>query len=306
MNAVTTRDEPRWAATPEQAAGAAPGRNRGDVVSSVLALQRSAGNRAVAGWLARASGDSPAPAPAAGPAQIAFELRKIAASEPLPDDKWGQTEPEAVEITITAVQRNGSWMPQVTGLLGLYSLQARRMPGQEEVTGPSGNTTQATFCEQLRSLEMLGIDRSAPNMATPWYMLEAVVVHEQVHEQHLLPALQSAARLIAPTIEQISIPDDGTMDADAAAAALRADPRYQREAGFAKNKWDLTVFDHAMDDHFGGATTAAEHTVIDPMTKAIRDAAAARDWGECPPPGTPQQPPAPTAPAAPENSETAP
>ena len=114
------------------------------------------------------------------------------------------------------------------------------MPGQQEITGPSGNTTQENFCEQLRGIEMLGKDLSAPNGATAWYMVEAVEAHEHVHEAHLLPALQSAVGLIVPPIEQITIPDDGSMDPEPAAAAHQADPRYVWEAGFAKAKWGWT------------------------------------------------------------------
>ena len=77
----------------------------------------------------------------------------------------------------------------MTALAGLWSQQTRLMPGQEEITGPSGDTTHENFCEPLRGMEMLGKEPGAPNGATAWYMVEAVEAHEHVHEEHLLPAV---------------------------------------------------------------------------------------------------------------------
>ena len=258
----------------------------------VLALQRSVGNRAVTAMLARSS-TAPAAAPAPAPAVPCAVLRVPPSKPGLDPANFGETEPEGVDVTIRAVQQGGAWVPEVTMIAGRYSIDTRLMPDQQQVTGPSGNTTEANFRAQLDSLQAHGKDGHGG--AAPWYMIEAVEAHEHVHEQRLLPALEQTVPSILRELAAISIPDDGTLDAAAAATALEADARFQSALHEAYVSWIANVFEHVLNDHYGGPAEQAEQKVVDPMIAAIRAEAEARRW-----PGRYDTPNVPTRPRFPE------
>jgi len=253
----------------------------------VPALQRSAGNRAVTAMLARSS-TAPAPAPGV-PCAV---LRVPPAKPGLDPSNFGETEPQSVNVLIQAVQQGGAWVPEVTMIAGHYSIDTRLMPNQQQVTGPSGNTTEENFRAQLDSLEAHGKDGHGG--AAPWYMIEAVQAHEQVHEQRLLPALEQTVPSILREVAAVSIPDNGTLDAAAATTALEADPRFQSALHEAYVSWIANVFENVLNDHYGGPAEQAEEKIVDPMIAAIRAEAEARRW-----PGlddTPNIPPRPRFP----------
>jgi hypothetical protein len=262
--------------------------------AGVLALQRSAGNRAVTAMLARSSTPaSPAPAAPVAPGVPCAALRVPPSKPGLDPANFGETEPHDVAVTIGAVQQGGAWVPEVTMIAGHYSIETRLMPNQQQVTGPSGNTTEENFRAQLDSLQARGKDGHGG--AAPWYMIEAVEAHEHVHEQRLLPALEQTVPSILQDVAAISIPDDGTLDAAAAATALEADPRFQSALHEAYVSWIANVFDNVLNDHYGGPAEQAEQRIVDPMIAAIRAEAEARDW-----PGRYDTPNVPTRPRFPE------
>jgi hypothetical protein len=258
----------------------------------VLALQRSVGNRAVTAMLARSS---TAAAPAAAPAPaVPCAVVRVPPSKPgLDPAHFGETEPEGVDVAIRAVQQGGAWVPEATMIAGRYSLDTRLMRDQHQVTGPSGNTTEENFRAQLDSLQAHGKDGHGG--AAPWYMIEAVEAHEHVHEQRLLPALEQTVPSILRELAAISIPDDGTLDAAAAATALEADARFQNALHEAYVSWMANVFEYVLNDHYGGPAEQAEQKIVDPMIAAIRAEAEARDW-----PGRDDTPNIPTRPRFPE------
>ena len=83
-----------------------------------------------------------------------------------------------MEVSVAAL---GGYNP---GKPGHYSLQARLLPGQSEVTGPGGNTTSANHGDQVTGLTTLG-----NTVGNNWYMLKAVKKHEAVHEKRFKPGL---------------------------------------------------------------------------------------------------------------------
>jgi hypothetical protein len=149
------------------------------------------------------------------------------------------------------------------------------LPTESEVTGPSGNTTAGNFCAQVGELSRLG---DCPGGA--WYMLSAVVAHEDVHAVHFQPALADAAGDIQSDFNAVTVPDTAGKTAATALTDLQALPAYTAAKAKMQSRWLTEVLKAAADDHKGPAA-AAEHTVVDPMIKTICDHAKANTWGAC-------------------------
>jgi hypothetical protein len=150
-------------------------------------------------------------------------------------------------------------------------------PKQDEVTGPAGNTTETNFCEQVQGLKTLG-----NTIGNPWYMLQAVKDHENVHAAHFGPGLTAAEPAITAALEAVSVPDAAGMTQAAAARALAADATFKAAVTAALQTWiaqdnTLLAGDHAA----GGPTDTAEHNVVDPMITSICAHAKKETWGAC-------------------------
>ena len=223
---------------------------------------------------------------AAGPARqrrakASTSLKKVAASATsvaAMGAAYGLTMEESIKVSIGAKKVGNTWHPKVTKLVGRYSQQARLLGTQTEVTGPSGNTTQANFCAQVEELSRLGY--GAPHA---WYMLKAVKRHENVHLAHFRRGLKNARPTIVHDIEAVSIPHVAGMKKKAAVAALKADPAFLAAVSGATATWSaqddvLLAGDHAA----GGPTDKAEHKVVDPMIKRICKHARKKGWAACP------------------------
>lgn len=169
----------------------------------------------------------------------------------------------------------GQWGAILTGLKGRYSLQARLLPGQQEVTGIGGNTTPTNFCDQVTQLNALGMV-----LPSNWYMLQAVIAHEQVHEAHFLPALRDVALQIEASIEVLSVADTGQGQTQAI-QDIYALPEFLTAKDNAQQIWLARILILAANDH-NGPTDAAEHAVVDPMIASICAYANANNWGACP------------------------
>jgi hypothetical protein len=199
------------------------------------------------------------------------------ASQALGAGDYGLTMEESVEVTIGAKKTGAVWNPVVKKLVGRYSQQTRLLPGQTEITGPSGNTTQANFCDQATNLASIG-----NTVGNGWYMIKAVKRHENVHAKHFRPGLKAAEPTITAAIEAVSIPDVAGMKKAAAVTALKADPNFQAQVQAATQTWiaqdnGLLAGDHAA----GGPTDKAEQTVTKPMLKKICKHAKKKKWPAC-------------------------
>lgn len=223
-----------------------------------------------------------APAPVVGaalPAANVIVQPGAAPSIALGACTWGLTFPENVNVDFVAVQNGANWVPVVSGLTGNYSLQARLLPAQTEVTGPGGNTNAGNFCAQVRELNALG------NCPGVWYMRSAVVTHERVHATRFRPGLVAAAPAIEAAIEAVTVPDVPGRSAATAAAAIRALPAFAAAVTNAQALWLAQILALVAGDHAaGGPTDRAEHTIVDPMVRRICAHARRNGWPACSPP----------------------
>jgi hypothetical protein len=181
-------------------------------------------------------------------------------------------------VTIRACLTGGQWCAFLQTVTGNYSQQTRLLPAEVEVTGPGGNTTAANFCAQATELKALG------NCPGAWYMLAAVVAHENVHATRFLPALQDATvtPVLRTAIEGICVPDAAGMTAASAATAIQGQAAFSAALTSALANWLAKILVLVANDHnAGGPTDAAEHGVVDPMVTTICNAAAANGWGAC-------------------------
>jgi len=193
---------------------------------------------------------------------------------------YGLTFPESVTADIDANKNAaGDWVPVVNSLTGNYSQQVRLLPGQTEVTGPGGNTTQANSCTQVTGLKTLG--NTAGN---PWYMLAAVQAHENVHLTRFKPALDAVSDAIATDIETtVKVPGASAATKAEAITKLKAEPAFATALASAKSTWLAKVLTLVAGDHAaGGPCATAEHTVVDPMVTNICAAVKSNHWPACP------------------------
>lgn len=196
------------------------------------------------------------------------------ASQALSACDWGLTWEEKVDETVSAVKSGAAWHADPTALRGHYSIQARLLPSEKEVTGPAGNTTSANFCAQVSELSKLGECPGA------WYMLRAVVAHENVHATREGPGLKAAAPIIQAGFNAVTIADVPGKTAAAARAELEALPAYANAKGQMRGIWASEATKLQLGDHSGPAA-AAEHTVVDPMINTICNHAKVNTWGAC-------------------------
>jgi hypothetical protein len=213
---------------------------------------------------------------AAFPANTATLNGPVAPTPPLGACTWGLTWEETITVDISARCNGGQWTAVLTTLTGNYSQQTRLLPAEVEVTGPTGNTTQANFCAQVTELKRLGACPGA------WYMLAAVVAHENVHLTHFQPGLANAAPAIETAIEGLSVPTAPGKTQAQAIAEIKALPGYAAAVAAARATWFAADDPLLAHDHdAGGLTETAEHGVVDPMIATICTHARAQGWGAC-------------------------
>lgn len=217
----------------------------------------------------------------------------------LQPNEYGATATENLYIGITACSDGTNWRAILTELDGHYSEQWRLLPGpppQQGVTGPGGNTTEQNFCEQVKALNCLGLS-SCLGYYPVWYMLQAVLAHENVHAAHMTPALQIVAPSIETAVEALSVPDSGQTVAEAV-DQIRASGNFDDVMLAAFGAWSAKYGELGQNDE-NGDTQRAEHLVVDPKINEICQYANANAWQPpCPVCPTPTPPPAPTANAA--------
>ena len=196
------------------------------------------------------------------------------ATEPLGECVAGRVDSANVNIDIDVRCDGGKYRAVLKTLTGKYEFQAGLLPGQQEVTGveSKGNTTKANSYDQIIELQALGFCPGA------WYMKQAIVRHEQVHERHLEPSLENIASLIETSIERL------TVDATAGKTKLQAIAEIKKLSGYSKVESDATVvwddeYSTAIRfDHTNGSTAAAEHQVVKPMAESICAYAKMHNW----------------------------
>jgi hypothetical protein len=188
-----------------------------------------------------------------------------------PDETvWGFTWPESLDIELTAKRVGDNWVAVAQNVTGHYSILARLLPGVNEVA----NTTAANYQAQLRDL------RNLTHIKGDWFMLAAVRTHENVHADHLAPALAAVEPYINTQLEGVTTPynADSAASIDAAVPILRALPGFATAQQYGLDLWTETWNILKREDH-AGAADAAEHTIVDPKIAEIEALALANGWG---------------------------
>lgn len=172
---------------------------------------------------------------------------------------WGMTEIETVDLTIGASLNNCVWTAVLISAKGNYSLQARLVPGCSEV---SGNTTSSNYCHQVFDLKNLGGSNT-------WYMLSAIIAHENVHVSRLGPGLNDALTTIEADVKTLTVPATGQTKAQAI-SQLRALAGFQIVEVKAKKHWGDVYYSLVLGDHTpNGPTDTAERSIVDPVGTSI-------------------------------------
>lgn len=203
-------------------------------------------------------------------------------SNPLASNMWGLCFPENVRVDVSACQDGSNWKAIVTTMKGNYSLQARRIPGVSEVTGPGGNTTAGNFCAQVTDMSSLSIN------ASRWFMVSAIVAHERTHESKFQGAMVAVANNIEALFEAITVPDNGLGQADAI-ARIKGSAAFTNATTRAQQLWFTEVIARVKFDHSAsgagldatGLAYIAERNTMSGMISTICAFAKANTWGAC-------------------------
>ena len=213
--------------------------------------------------------------------------------------EYGYTTNEFVEVDVTVCRSGSKWHAVLEDIVGYYSERTRLLPPQQgppqqgvvqqEIRGPGFDTTESNFCEQLTNLHSLGSDPEPVR----WYMIKAVVDHENVHAAHMLPALRNAASNIQGVIEGVSIDYTGQSRTQAL-TTLVSTPNFAQALRDANAAWSQAYTPLSKDDHFmtlpgttkhvEGYAYQAERAVVTPMENKILQYAKNQgwDWQHCP------------------------
>jgi hypothetical protein len=166
-----------------------------------------------------------------------------------------------------------------------YSQGWRLLPGQQEVTGPGGNTTSGNFCPQVEELEALGYASAACGGSPPatWYMLEAVRQHEFVHSRTAQTQLEGIAPTVESRIESLSLCVDHTpgKTRNMAIDEIRVSAGFAAEVSNAQSDWFRALPPAWATDH-AGETDIREYEVVDGMVTNICNVSRAQCWAYCP------------------------
>lgn len=226
----------------------------------------------------------------------------------LPGD-YGYTDHEFVDVDVTVCRSGNKWHAVLLDIVGHYSERTRLLPlgtpgdgspqqgvVQQEIRGPGVDTTESNFCEQLTNLDSLG---SYPEPVR-WFMIDAIIAHEDVHATHMLPSLQSAASDIQGVIEGISIDYTGQSRSEAL-TTLVSTPDLAQALRDANAAWESAYAEASKDDHWmtlpgstkhvAGYAYQAERAVVTPLENKILQYAKDQgwDWQDCPVVSNPDQ-----------------
>ena len=200
-------------------------------------------------------------------------------------NEWGLTFPERINPTITARCDGPVWRAELTEIVGDYSMFARLVvnpPPQrplQEVTGPGGNTDQQNFCEQVNDLA------NSVAVRHVWYMVQAVINHEKVHQAHLEPTLRDSVPEIEPLFTALTVPTAPGKTEAMAIAEIEASRDYEDARDQAWLIWLKKMAEQGDIDHSGGHGEAfrAEFLVTEPMIRTICLHSKAQGWPACAP-----------------------
>jgi len=198
-------------------------------------------------------------------------------------DLFGLTQTGSIDFTMGVCSDGTNWHPYLLTVTGHYYSESRLPPGVTEVTGPSGNTNSSNYCDQMIDLENLGYNITGTGTGS-WYMLSAVVAHEDFHVSKLSPALHECLADFKALMNSFSLPVLGHSQANALSSLTTTAYSDFTKAAMARY-WNLQMaLDSIGDEGPGSGTEAAEYAVVDPMVTTICNfsKAPAQNWPPCP------------------------
>ena len=195
--------------------------------------------------------------------------------------------------------KGDKWYPYIERVEGEYFFDYRLIDGQQEVTGPGGNTTVDNYCEQVMVLGSIPkynhgpdyqnyYDREQAAGQPIWYMLEAVREHEKVHEPNVIDAyFKDIQDSLFAVIENELVFDDQPQKSFSEIENenfVIVDLVLEQVAFQASKIWLKNALVRAERDHDpGGAAEQAEYAVINPMIEQICNHSKLANWQVCDP-----------------------
>lgn len=181
-------------------------------------------------------------------------------------DGWGVCDTETVTPTLQVGKEGTTYKVTGVDFVGEYSIIAELLAGVTEVQGPGGDTTADNWKKQRDDLDALG---EVHDVA--WYMLQAVVDHEAVHETRMAPALEAVEATMAAKFTSLSVEaSESVTDEASALEAIEALPAYATAVSELRDIWDAKYVELITGDH-DTLTPTAEHAVVDPMIEKIEE-----------------------------------
>ena len=186
--------------------------------------------------------------------------------------EWGLTQPQRTTLDITAFCKGEAWKNVVSTADGLVHSKSRLLPGVVEVTAALVNAEKncGTLSRMATSLK----DAADGKDHLGYYMVAAVVAHENLHVTHYKAGVNPAFATFKAAVEALAIPKGDAKNAADAATKIKALPAYTAaltafQAAETKAAADTAAHKPA------GDFEKAEHAVVDPMIKTITDRRAA-------------------------------
>ncbi|EHQ30347.1 hypothetical protein [Mucilaginibacter paludis] len=202
------------------------------------------------------------------------------AGGPVPEG-YGVTSTGPIDFTMDVCSDGTNWKPYITSITGHYYSTSRLMPGTTEVTGPGGNTNSSNYCQQMDDLNNLGSNPSGIG-ATTWYMLSAIIAHENFHIGRLLPSLKECIPFFKSMMNTYSVPLTGNSQASALATFTSYKPLMKAAM---ERYWNIQQANDSMaDEDWNAGPRQAERAVVFPMITTICSfsKAPAQNWPVCP------------------------
>jgi len=183
---------------------------------------------------------------------------------------WGITAPDKLGIKTSVVKKNSDWQLKVTKVNSVVRSFSRLLPGQKEPV-PGVNTTKDNFKDQINELNKLG------TCAGKWYMIRAVVAHENVHVKEWRDNFKTDWIKQKNIIEGLKVAATGeNTKSNKAHKTLRAMPAFENARLTSNSSGNYPVFWGLADPN--KQTNNAEKAIVAPRIKWICKYAKWNKW----------------------------
>jgi hypothetical protein len=195
---------------------------------------------------------------------------------------YGFTFPQDIIFGLSVKKAGNDWAPVVDSMNGQYSVQARLLGHQTDLTDANvaALVDRNNYVAVLAGLNSLG----TPGNTCNFYSLAAVKAHEYCHANRCRLALENKAADIIESIETLRVrinPGGGAADRTGpqALTAIRALPAYALAVTNAWNIWFTELIRLVAEDHTGEAwCEVAERRIVAPLIATINALAVTGKW----------------------------